>query len=150
MRTLVIGLVACLALTGCGGDSDPLAVEVDSARSRWEAAGISSYEYTIEWAPCLCPAPRHGRVQVTDGVVTAVELLEERGDVSWAREQLTKTIDDLFGWLERFTTESSERGEFLLTFDPETGIPLDVSGDPIAGALDDEFGWTITDFAETG
>ena len=36
-----------------------------------------------------------------------------------------------------------------MTYDPDTGIPIDASIDWLQNAVDDEVGWTVRNFAVT-
>jgi len=132
---LVAVLLACAA---CGGAASPEASDLARARSLWEAAGITSYRYTIDRV-CFCP-PVSKTVTVVDGAVTSVEVTPANSafTTGWTMEEL---FDELDAILNR-----TDRGDVAVEYDAERGYPKSVTADPVLRATDDEFSYTVTDF----
>lgn len=132
------------ATRGPEGNERTLAV-LEEGRRIWAASKIDSYRFTIEWL-CLCPQTR-GTIEVIDGDVVSISAMSEDADVS----ALDRTIDDLFAMAVAAAdgtqyAGAGAPGEVTAALDAEYGIPVRVSADPLAGAVDDEFGWQITGF----
>lgn len=144
LRSLA-GVALPLVLAGCSMleflSPDPATESqrrLAAAAELWERAGIDDYRFTIVRG-CFCPADGPSDVTVRDGVVTEVR----RGGVPIDPAELPGvplTIPAVFDLLRGLRPEA----EFVATYDPETGVPTDVSVDPIPNAIDDEFGLTIT------
>ena len=138
-----LGVALLFSTLGCGGGSlDPTseAGKLERARIRWEAAGIRSYRFTVTrsaFAPLGYNGP--GTITVTEGVVTRVE-----GEVVAGALDAFDTIPELF--LKAQLGLETEGGTVVATYDEVTGVPKSIYVDPIALAVDDESGYTVTDF----
>lgn len=130
-KLLLLSVLLAIVVGACAKEERQL----DAARRRWEAAGITSYRYDIV-VRCFCP-PLDAGVEVTDGVVTAVAPLTEGATAPDGR-----TIDELFADLER-ELASEGRGEYTIEYHPDLGYPVRVTADPILLAIDDEYSYEI-------
>ena len=146
-RGWMAGLTLATALGGC---SDPDGIELADRRADWEAAGITSYSYDLQYG-CFCSEtttlPAH--IVVTDGEVTDATYAQAgydiaRGDpVDENYEALT--IDGLFDLADRAVREADE---VTITYDDEFGFPESIDIDWITNAMDDEQGVTASNFVE--
>ena len=103
--------------------------ELADARARWEAVGISEYAYSIVES-CECDAETVGprRVVVSEGVVTATTWFGSPSKYDGV------TIEALFDQIEA----GLQRGDVTnrVTYDEDTGAPIDVILDEEAVAAD--------------
>jgi hypothetical protein len=110
---------------------------VDSAAAAidtWTAAGIENYSFRWERS-CFCPLT-DVRITVRDGAVVSAE-----GDLFSAEAPTIVTLIEEVARAEREAT-----GEHAVEWGPY-GLPAHASIDWIVNAIDDESGWTITEFA---
>lgn len=139
-------LALAIALIGAaGGCSEPLAPEWDAlqqAEQRWREAGPERYEY-VYTPVCYCGlAPR--RVVVEDGVVVQVEPITDPDDPLPGPPPLEgytveALLDRVRAGLERPPHDAR------LEFDPSLGYPRDVWFDPEEHAIDEEWGFRVTE-----
>jgi hypothetical protein len=109
--------------------------QLDAARRRWEASGITSYRYDIV-VRCFCP-PLDAAVEVVDGTAISSTPLTEGATAPEAR-----TIEELFADLEQ-ELASEGRGDYTIVYHPDLGYPMRVIADPIKLAIDDEYTYEI-------
>jgi hypothetical protein len=109
--------------------------QLDAARHRWEASGITSYRYDIV-VRCFCP-PLDAAVEVADGAVVSATPLTEGATAPEGR-----TIEELFADLEQ-ELASEGRGEYTIEYHPDLGYPMRVVADPILEAVDDEYTYEV-------
>jgi hypothetical protein len=139
-RFAIALLPALVLLSSCGGGGETAPMrELNAHRARWEALGLRSYEYTIRRS-CFCRPETTGpfRVTVRDGVSTITTRHS-------ADDHDIASVDALFDRIEEGL--SAPEAQATLTFDPERGYPISVFIDPYPTMADDEFGYTITEFA---
>ena len=135
-RLALVVLLVALAASACSRTSNEQR-ELESARERWEAAGLTSYRYQIVMR-CFCP-PLDAAVEVIDGLVVSARPLSEGATVPQSR---AVTIDEMFAMLEQ-ELGSKERGDYTIEYHPDLGYPTRVSADPIEMAVDDEYALEI-------
>lgn len=136
-------LVVVLGLgTGCSDGVLAPRLELATAQSRWQAAGITNYDFDLQ-VSCFCVATTYGSVTISvrnsqpSGVVstdsgTAVDSL-------YFQDYLT--VDRLFASLDRIL--SAKPATFTAAYDAGLGFPRDVSIDGNARVADDELGLRI-------
>jgi len=134
--------LALVLLTLVAGACSREERQLDAARRRWEAAGITTYTYTIVMS-CFCP-PLDAVVEVVDGRVVSVTPFFIGSITPEAR-----TVEELLADLEQ-ELASADRGDYTIEYDPELGYPVLVVADPIRQAIDDEYSYSIFLEAVTG
>lgn len=139
-------MAAVLLLVGCGGNpvgtSAGWWLRLQEARDRWDAAAIRDYAYTYQRG-CFCPFTRL-QVTVAGGAVVAVYDLE--ADTAFVAPYPDLTMGGLFAEIAEALTDHP--AEFSAEYDPATGVPRSASFDPIANAVDDEWGFSVTGFTD--
>lgn len=137
-------LCAFLVVGGCGVQEPGIGVlrEIDRNRDRWEAQGVDSYRYAVERI-CFCGLDGPVRVTVVDGEATERRYVTSGDPVPEPQGELYPTVDGLFAIL----FEAVQRGAFEIdvTYDPDTGIPLDIFIDYEQNTADEELGFCVTE-----
>jgi hypothetical protein len=118
--------------------------DLGRARRRWEATRPLSYEYAIERL-CFCPVEYLGpaRIRVAGDSVVERSYTATGDPVPELFAAGFPSVDGLFAIL----AEAYERGahEVEVTYDPETGVPLEFFIDDEENAADDENGMRVTE-----
>lgn len=108
-------------------------------------SGPDDYAFTLR-VGCFCPYAGPLRITVADGEVVEVRQLEPQegqGDLqAWIDDQ-AMTLDELNELVERARREADDVD---VTYDPTYGFPTDVYIDWYKDAVDDEIGYTVTDY----
>jgi Family of unknown function (DUF6174) len=113
----------------CPPTTEDLLAELDTARTRWAAAGIDDYELDLIWSPTL-PGPTMFRITVADGHTTSVVRLDESHKPGPAvtdpsiLESVPTTVEEVFDWL---AAEIPVR-ELRASYHPDLGHPDWISG----------------------
>ena len=137
---LIAVLAACTLVPGAtrepAGPLDALAEH----QARWTSKGIDDYSFTIT-RQCFCPFTEPVEVTVVDGRATA---MTKAGQPVEAREiqGLPTTMPELFA----VVAAQSGAAELTVAWDPAFGFPTSIQVDSVANAIDDEFGFVVTDF----
>ncbi|GAB5535744.1 MAG: hypothetical protein Rubg2KO_19930 [Rubricoccaceae bacterium] len=135
MRFRLFLLAAVLTLSGCS-----------LFESRPDYTGPSDYAFTLR-VGCFCPYVGPLRVTVEDSEVVDVRQLEPQdgheNTQDWIEEQ-AMTLEELDELVERARREADDVD---VTYDPTYGFPADVYIDWIKDAVDDEIGYTVTDYS---
>ena len=138
--------VATVCATGCdsiGPGSDAMD-ELERNQSLWERVGPATYRYAVERL-CFCGVEARGpvRVAVADGQVLSRVYADSGDPVSPPLEDLFPTVDGLFDILR----DAIERGAHSIdvTYDPETGVPIDLWIDYEDFVADEELGFGVTE-----
>ena len=140
---VVAGL--CVVATGCGsfGLGGGAEGELEENRERWEALALTSYEYAVR-RRCFCAPGAIGpaRVRVENGVVTGRTYVDSGDPVPDGLDDAFPRVDGLFETL----ADAYERGAHSVevTYDPDSGVPLDIYIDYEEFAVDEELGFTVT------
>lgn len=140
IRAALIALAAATSASCADFGVDAAKGQLDAARSKWDHAAHSDYQYTVA-VGCFCPVGVY-RVRVTNGVtVSAVDTVTGMAADSAALRR--------FGTMERvFDTLKAELDrdpdEYHINYDPANGHPVEASFDFMINAADDELGYTIT------
>jgi hypothetical protein len=146
IRHSILLLAFSVAVSGCSalpgpapGPREELARELARQREAWMARGVDDYRFVIRHG-CFCPPEISGPFSVTvvDGVPTTVTW--EGQVVDPARvPRLPLTIEGVFDVAQR----SLGASRIEVQFDPVWAFPADVSVDPSAEMVDEEFGIMI-------
>lgn len=130
-----------LLLLGCSGSPVGPSLhwhrQLDAAQARWEEANIEDYSLTY-LKSCFCPQV-HLQVTVEDGVIVAIHDLV--ADTAFTAPFPDYTVPGLFDAIG----EALRRGpaEFTGVYDAVHGAPVSAAFDPIANAVDDEWGFSV-------
>jgi hypothetical protein len=138
-------IVACSVLAGC---SDPFGVrtltELERARRRWEAWRPETYAYAVERL-CFCGSKYRGpaRVHVRGDSVMARVYVDSGEPVSATFAGAFPSVEGLFEIL----VDAYERHAHAVrvTYDPESGVPVDFWIDYQEMAADEETGVRVTE-----
>jgi hypothetical protein len=142
-RTLLF-LAALLPLLG-GWSCDSLGPERDDlerARARWEATRPANYQYAVERL-CFCYPVGAARVTVEWDEVTSVVFLEEAPEGFEPSADLYPSVDGLFDILEDAVESGAH--SISVTYDPETGVPVEFFIDYSENIADEELGMRVTE-----
>lgn len=138
---LVAGaMVACDSVGPGDGPLDELARN----RALWEQAEPTDYSYAINRL-CFCGFEARGpaRVVVQNGVVVEQVYVDTGDPVVTQFADLFPAVEGLFDILE--SAYQQDAADVQVTYDPDTGVPIDFSIDYIANAADDEVGYAVTE-----
>jgi hypothetical protein len=133
-------LAACDTTTP-GGD---LRSDLERNRSLWSEQGMTSYVYGLERV-CFCHEVARGPVKVTvqDGVVEGRAYVSSGTAVDPELEDLFPAVTGLFDLIEQAIEAAAFRIE--VTYDPATGLPVDVSIDYDQQVIDEELGFSVVE-----
>jgi hypothetical protein len=144
VTTLVHTTLALAATLACGSAlADP---ELDAARARWQAAGLSSYEYGYhKYCECHRESPPETVVSVRDGGVVGVRHRPAGSNVEVPAADKNFsyywTVDGLFGVI----ASALERGvQVRAVYDDALGYPREIYVDYDADFIGDELDLRIT------
>ena len=109
-------------------------------QAQWASKQVDDYTFTIT-AQCFCPFTDPIDITVVGGVVTAVT---KAGQAVQPNEVMgiPKTVRELFAVI----TAHADAATLSVEWDPAFGFPANIQVDSIANAVDDEFGYTVTNF----
>jgi Family of unknown function (DUF6174) len=142
-------LAAILVLGGMVGACGLLAPNArDLERKRladqqsvWAAGHVDDYTFTIS-RQCFCPFTDPIEITVVDGLAT--QLTSNGEPVAAPDAQgFPKTIDELFVIIG---AQLAKDAIVEVEWDDAFGFPTSIAVDPIINAVDDEFGYLVTDF----
>lgn len=146
---------SALALSACSdsqGPSESLQSQLEAARSRWEASGVTEYAVT-ELRSCECPEPTGWTVVVSAGQPSFIDSVEPVSGTSLgARElesqalDLSMSVEQLFDWIGQ---QIGNVDALDVTFDADLGYPTSIRVDPSADVTDDEVSWLLSDVVPT-
>jgi hypothetical protein len=129
---VVLGLGAA-----CSDGTFTPQIDLAAAQSRWEAAGIMSYDFDLQ-VTCFCGATALGPVTISvrNGQPSRVVSTDSGTVVDSLYFQSYLTVDRLFVGLGRILSERP--AAFTAVYDAGLGFPADVSIDGDAQVADDE------------
>lgn len=125
------------------------AQDLDASRAAWQAAGITTYDYSYQRV-CEChpDIPADTIIAVRDGEIVGVRYAREDylADVELPadRWQWFRTIDDLFALVESAQAQSAL---VRVTFDERYGYPSTIYIDYVADLVGDEVDMKVTSFS---
>jgi hypothetical protein len=141
----VAALVAILA--GCGlvpgasaSPRDAALKALPAQRAIWASHAIDDYQLTLV-QQCFCPNTDPLVVTVRDGIATGVTS----NGIAVAPALIAnvpKTVPELFD----IVAENADAADMVVAWDALLGFPTSISIDRIENAIDDEVGYTVTDF----
>ena len=134
-------VAACSLLPGASLSPKQAALRALAGhQAEWASKQVDDYTLTIT-GQCFCPFNEPVDITVANGVATAVT---RAGQPVPPNELLgvPKTVPDLFALVGAQTNAAS----LTVEWDPAFGFPTSIQVDSIANAIDDEFGYTVTNF----
>lgn len=128
-------LTVAIAFSGCS-----------LLESRPDYTGPSDYAYTLR-VGCFCPYVGPLRITVQNGEVVGVRQLEPidggpQNVQDWINKQ-AMTLVELDALVDRALREADDVD---VEYDPTYGFPANVYIDWYKDAVDDEIGYTVTDY----
>ena len=136
--------VASLALASCTQvDTEQ---ELLSNRQKWESAAVSSYELNMQQG-CFCPdfitRPIHLVVRSSEIMLTYTDDGSRVTDD--ALESLfIGPVPKMFDGIKFMIDNDPD--EMRVIYNEEYGFPERITADPISSAIDDEFGFSVSNF----
>jgi hypothetical protein len=150
-------LAGALLTAACDGSGSPrsrLRADLDAARDRWEAAGLSAGYAVTQSRICFCPPPREWTVVFAGGQKAFIDSVPDPGSSGATARELEQLafdqamgVEELFDWID---DQLDGAGTIDVTFDPDLGFPATIDADPLPGAVDDEISWRLRDVTATG
>ena len=141
MLLLVAGAVGA---GGCEvlGVGDGAERELERHRDRWVSLAMTSYEYVLS-RQCFCARTFTGsvRVRVENGIVTSRVFDNANDSIRGEPGDAFPTVEGLFDVIGEAYDRDAHRVD--VTFDPETGVPLNVYIDYDENILDEELGFEV-------
>jgi hypothetical protein len=143
-RLVSFALLLLLTVPVVGAEPGAARAELASARAKWAASGVDSYEIRFRDEKCFCLfGPYYGPIRnvVKAGKLQASYYEGERRDGYWYGRRvriatgLRATVEDVFARVERLLTTAPE-GTYRVAYDPTLGFPVLVEFDD--PAWDDE------------
>jgi hypothetical protein len=146
IRYLLVFFVDVAGCTGSTGPTDP-ATELASSRARWFSRGVSDYQFTIARV-CECAPESAGPVvvEVRDGVVSERKYASGTS-VDPQYSDLFTSVPGLFDLIDEAIRRDA--AGLAVRYNGTFGYPESIQIDWLAGAVDDEVSYRITDFALT-
>ena len=145
LRRGLVLLTLSVCASGCDvvGLGDGGEGELERNRERWVALSVTSYEYVVS-RRCLCPPSFLGpvRVRVEDGVVTQRTYVNPGDPIPGEPGEAFPSVDGLFDALADAYERDAHSVE--VTYDPETGVPLDIYIDYEENTADEELGFEVS------
>lgn len=130
------------AMGGCGEfgpETERLRV-IDENRELWERQAMDTYQYSVERI-CFCGLAGPVRVTVVDGVATGRVFVMSGDPVPQEQADWYPTVDGLFVIL--FDAAQRNAHDIEATYDPDTGVPLDIFIDYQQNVADEELGFRV-------
>jgi hypothetical protein len=142
---LICWTLCTSVVAGCSGLSSP-GHGYDEHLATWTKAGVTSYTFTFHIGGQS--GPHAGRVTVQNGHVDGVVPMKTSSSAQpiepLSYEPTRPSIDDVWALLRR-DLKTADRVE--VSYDDVFGFPSQVRVDRDKNAIDDEYGYGITDFA---
>jgi hypothetical protein len=134
-------IAACSVLPGASLSPKESALRALAGhQAQWASKQVDDYTFTIT-GQCFCPFNDPIDVTVAKGVVTSVKRAGQPVQPN-AVQGIPKTVTELFALVGAQGSAAS----LTVEWDPVFGFPTSIQVDSIANAIDDEFGYTITNF----
>jgi len=145
-RFMLVLLLAVASCAGSTGPTDP-ASELALSRARWFNRGVTDYQFTIARL-CECAPESSGPVvvEVRNGVVSERKYASGIS-VDPQYSDLFTSVPGLFDLIDEAIRRDA--AGLAVRYNGSFGYPESIQIDWVAGAVDDEVSYHITDFALT-
>ena len=141
---LIVLLLASGGCTSASGPTDP-ATALAFARARWFNTGVTDYQFTIARV-CECLPEMAGPVVVEVRGGTVAERTYATGtSVDPQYADLFTAVPGLFDLIDEAIRRDA--AGLAVRYNTEYGYPESIQIDWVAGTVDDEVSYHITDFA---
>ena len=133
-----LAALAVLAVTMSCRDTTAPIFDLATARARWHAQNLHTYEFTLQRS-CFCMTdPLH----VTVANDTVSDVLDLKTGASITR-QAGQTVEDLFAFIQ--SAIDNHAHVIHAEFDASKGFPISIDYDGSAQAADDEVSIRVSD-----
>ncbi|MDA0329187.1 MAG: DUF6174 domain-containing protein [Gemmatimonadetes bacterium] len=141
---IVFGGAILLGSCGTLGLGSSVLDELERNQERWERVAPAAYQYAVERL-CFCGLEARGPVRVTVvGSAVSSRVYVDSGDPVPANfGESFPTVPGLFDILRDAIDRDAH--EIRVTYDPETGVPIDFWIDYLEMAIDEELGIRVTE-----
>ncbi|KTB47504.1 DUF6174 domain-containing protein [Dehalogenimonas alkenigignens] len=142
---LLLVAIAGSLFPGCDLVIEPLQRDLNGAKAKWGATGITDYEYHLRVA-CFCPPDIVSPVvvKVANGVNIGVAYSKEPKEVTNDFFKPFDTIDKLFVIIQKALDDKV--ASLDVKYHPAYGYPVSISIDRIENAIDDEIAYFVDTF----
>lgn len=143
---LIAAIVGILLGTGTVRTPDYVSIlEIRRHRALWQNQGIKDYQFVLRMG-CFCPAEYTNPVRITirNGHIVDAVYTELNEPIPAQRRAQLPTLDELFDVAEDYAYSADS---VTLHFDASYGFLSSLSVDQIKNAIDDELGYSMSEFA---
>jgi hypothetical protein len=144
-KILLAVLLLCVVTSpGCKkNESSPETKSLSDAKALWETSNISNYSFKSKMN-CFCVDVSKYEITVTNKIITSVKN-EQGQNIQFANKNL-KTIDELFEYLQNSLEKNPYKATII--YDQTLGFPTSIYIDFDQQMIDEEIGYTISDFVK--
>ena len=138
-------VAVALSIAGCDV-TDPigdLRVELERNRLQWSQVAPDSYSYVVQHF-CYCGIAGIDVRITVDGPAVTDRVFEETGDaLPEGVAESYPAVEGLFAFVE----DALDRGahSIEITYDPDTGVPLEISVDYRENVIDEEARYAVVE-----
>lgn len=144
---LAVAALAVPVLASCSDGTGPNrgdAIALARAKVAWAAQRPASYTFVVR-PVCFCGV-QPIRTTVVNGAVTARVYVDDGTPVPAGFFDQVETVDAMHATIDRALREHA--ADLDATYDSR-GVPVDAMIDWEANAVDEEFGWVVTELTPT-
>ncbi|HEY7773005.1 MAG TPA: DUF6174 domain-containing protein [Marinagarivorans sp.] len=142
-RHLMLCTVTCTLIAGCDNDESSAENVLAENQTLWTTFEDGSYEYDI-YKSSFTPYINDFHATVVDGdLISSEPIYPEDTTDRLADPRGALTMDELFE-----TVRDAQANDTVheVTYNADYGFPESISIDPIVGAIDDEYSYSINNF----
>ena len=138
----IAAIAAGLSVACSTGPTGTWRDELARAQDRWASHGVTQYVIRIQRS-CFCGGPLDVEVRVNGANVSRID--RATGDP--IAPQFALAFPTVLGLFQVIAEQIDlPAASLTVSYDPTYGYPLSIVADPIGNAVDDEFGYTISEF----
>ncbi|CAN5807315.1 hypothetical protein BH11MYX2_BH11MYX2_17870 [soil metagenome] len=143
IASLSLAAVACTD----AGSATPEQHQLDSALQTYESHDPEAYSFIYKRSCGECdPVSVHPiRINVSNDTITSATYVETEAAVPTQVAVNLRTLRGLFDTVQTLIDQGA--ASVVVTYDTELGYPKQASFDPIAEAVDDEWGFSVSQFS---
>ena len=144
-RVIRFGLFAPCLLLGCSNLFGPTRGEFEENLAIWEEAGIGTYRYMYQRL-CFCVNTDAVTIEVRDGSITSVTLVETGEPAEAVYLDTYLTIDEIFEEIQDAIERDAH--ELSVTYHETFGYPTSVDIDYNENTIDEEMSYRASNLIE--